>query len=310
MIEIRNLSKQYGKFQALHNISFDIPNCGVLGFLGRNGAGKSTTMNIITGYIAPTNGHVFFNGVDIEKCGKEAKRSTGYLPEIPPVYPDMTVNSYLHFVCRIKEVLNAKSQAHIDTICEMTGLQDQKKRIIRNLSKGYRQRVGMAQALIGNPDVIILDEPTIGLDPIQIFEIEELIRNLGKDHSVVFSSHILQEVSEVCDQVVIIDHGEILAQRSLRENGKRYFLTIRGKADIAFRLSAIEGIADVRTANANSDQISYILALKDKYNGDIRDPLFYMLAQSERPVLELRPLQDSVQDLFLQTTRLEKGEQA
>ena len=168
----------------------------------------------------------------------------------------------------------------------------------------------MAQALIGNPDVIILDEPTVGLDPIQILEIEELIRSLGKDHSVVFSSHILQEVSEVCDQVVIIDHGEILAQRSLRENGKRYFLTIRGKADIAFRLSAIEGIADVRTADANSDQTSYILTLKDKYNGDIRDPLFYMLAQSERPVLELRPLQDSVQDLFLQTTRLEKGEQA
>ncbi len=204
MIEVENLTKKYGSQVAVDNLSFRVERGMIYGFLGPNGAGKSTTMNMMTGYIAATSGTVKINGYDILKNPEQAKKSIGYLPELPPVYPDMTVYEYLRFVAELKKVKKNERQAQIEDVMKQTQIEDVKGRLIKNLSKGYKQRVGLAQAIIGYPEVIILDEPTVGLDPKQIIEIRELIRELAKKHTIILSSHILSEVSAVCDHIMII----------------------------------------------------------------------------------------------------------
>jgi ABC-2 type transport system ATP-binding protein len=215
MIEIQNVSKRYGNKYAVNDVTFTIKKGEILGFLGRNGAGKTTTMNIITGYISASSGRVLLDGHDVLEEPRYVKRQIGYLPEQPPLYFDMTVNEYLRFVCSIKEVKSSFVKSHLDDICELVRITDVRKRLIKNLSKGYKQRVGIAQALVGNPEVVIMDEPTVGLDPKQIIEIRRLIKDLGEDHTVVLSSHILHEVADVCERVVIINNGVIVAQDTL-----------------------------------------------------------------------------------------------
>ena len=214
MIEVTNLTKKYGDHIAVDHLSFRVEKGQIYGFLGPNGAGKSTTMNIITGYLAATEGTVTIDGKDVQKDPEEAKRSIGYLPELPPLYVDMTVREYLDFVAELKKVPKKERKQQIDEVMEMTQITDMQQRLIRNLSKGYRQRVGLAQAILGYPEVIILDEPTVGLDPKQIIEIRDLIRKLGENHTVILSSHILSEVSAVCDHIMIIAHGKLVASDS------------------------------------------------------------------------------------------------
>ena len=215
MIELKGVTKRYGSVPAVLDVSFKVEVGQILGFLGRNGAGKSTTLNIASSYIPATSGQVLLDGHDILEEPRYVKRRIGYLPEQPPLYHDMTVDEYLRFACRIKEVEKGRIAAHVGELCELTGLSDHRKRLIRHLSKGYCQRVGMAQALAGNPEELLRDEPTVGLDPKQIIGIRELIKTLGRDHAIVLSSHILTEVSDVCERVAIIGHGKILAQDTL-----------------------------------------------------------------------------------------------
>ena len=210
MIEVENLTKKYGSHVAVDNLSFRVERGMIYGFLGPNGAGKSTTMNMMTGYIAATSGTVKINGYDILKNPEQAKKSIGYLPELPPVYPDMTVYEYLRFVAELKKVKKNERQVQIEDVMKQTQIEDVKGRLIKNLSKGYKQRVGLAQAIIGYPEVIILDEPTVGLDPKQIIEIRELIRELAKKHTIILSSHILSEVSAVCDHIMIISLSALI----------------------------------------------------------------------------------------------------
>lgn len=215
MIEVKNLTKRYGEKLAVDNASFTVNAGEIVGFLGRNGAGKTTAMNMITGYISSTSGTALVDGYDILKEPAEVKKRIGYLPEQPPLYMDMTVNEYLSFAADIKKVPHKNRKEHLDRIKELVRITDVGPRIIGNLSKGYKQRVGLAEALTGNPPVLILDEPTVGLDPTQIIEIRHLIKGLGKEHTIILSSHILPEVADVCERVIIIDHGHIVAQDSL-----------------------------------------------------------------------------------------------
>lgn len=211
MIEVSNLTKKYGKHEAVKNLSFHVEKGQIYGFLGPNGAGKSTTMNVITGYLCATEGTVTVNGYDTFKEPEKAKAQIGYLPELPPLYPDMTVTEYLKFVAELKKIAKSERKTMIDEAMELTGITDVSSRLIKNLSKGYKQRVGLAQAILGYPEVIILDEPTVGLDPKQIIEIRDLIKKLGEKHTVILSSHILSEVSAVCDQIMIMSHGQLVA---------------------------------------------------------------------------------------------------
>ena len=216
MVEVKNLTKCYGSIKAVDNISFTVENGEVLGFLGPNGAGKSTTMNMITGYISSTSGTVTIDGVDILEDPKEAKTKIGYLPEMPPLYVDMTVRKYLEFMFDLKKVKLPKKE-HIEEVMRLVRITEQSERVIKNLSKGYRQRVGFAQALLGNPPVLILDEPTVGLDPKQIIEIRKLIKSLGQKHTVIFSSHVLSEISATCDRIIVISKGKIVADAKTDE---------------------------------------------------------------------------------------------
>ena len=235
MIEVENLTKKYGSHVAVDNLSFRVERGMIYGFLGPNGAGKSTTMNMMTGYIAATSGTVKINGYDILKNPEQAKKSIGYLPELPPVYPDMTVYEYLRFVAELKKVKKNERQAQIEDVMKQTQIEDVKGRLIKNLSKGYKQRVGLAQAIIGYPEVIILDEPTVGLDPKQIIEIRELIRELAKKHTIILSSHILSEVSAVCDHIMIISKGRLVASdtpeglMTLLKGGRQMKLSVLGE---------------------------------------------------------------------------------
>ena len=252
MIEVRNLTKKYGDHLAVDNLSFRVEKGQIYGFLGPNGAGKTTTMNIITGYLAPSEGTVTVNGKDIQKEPEEAKKCIGYLPELPPLYVDMTVKEYLKFVAELKKVPVKEREKQIAEVMEMTYITDMQGRLIKNLSKGYRQRVGLAQAILGYPEVIILDEPTVGLDPKQIIEIRDLIRKLGENHTVILSSHILSEVSAVCDHIMIIAHGKLVASDSpeglqkLQSGSTELKLTVKGSYEqVQSALSAISEIEAV-----------------------------------------------------------------
>ncbi len=306
MIEITNLTKKYGQIKALDNVSFMVEKGEILGFLGPNGAGKSTTMNIITGYIPSSEGTVKVCGYDIMEEPKEVKKRIGYMPEQPPVYLDMTVIDYLNFAADLKMVGKKKKKSQINDIMELVRITDHKNRLIKNLSKGYRQRVGLAQALIGSPEVLILDEPTVGLDPKQIIEIRRLIKALGKEHTIILSSHILPEVSAVCERIVIINNGQIAAIDTPENLSKnlgsisKLSVTIAGpKSSVTNQIKGIYGVKYVEPgAEKEKDVFSYVVE-SDK-DIDIRRPLFFAMAKSGYPILELRSLDMSLEDIFLQ----------
>lgn len=308
MIEVTNLTKKYGDHIAVDHLSFRVEKGQIYGFLSPNGAGKSTTMNIITGYLAATEGTVTIDGKDIQKDPEEAKRSIGYLPELPPLYVDMTVREYLEFVAELKKVPKKERKQQIDEVMEMTQITDMQQRLIKNLSKGYRQRVGLAQAILGYPEVIILDEPTVGLDPKQIIEIRDLIRKLGENHTVILSSHILSEVSAVCDHIMIIAHGKLVASDS-PENLQKLMsgsmeLDLEVKGSIAAVKSALQEISQIDRIEENTEASKNIAKLKviSKENADIREQVFYALADAKLPILEMTHAEKSLEDIFLELT--------
>lgn len=314
MIEIQNLTKRYGQIKAVNNISFTVEKGEILGFLGPNGAGKSTTMNIITGYIPSTEGTVKVCGYDIMENPREVKKRIGYLPEQPPVYMDMTVKDYLSFVSDLKMVDKKKKWGQINDIMELVKIGDHRNRLIKNLSKGYKQRVGLAQALVGSPDVLILDEPTVGLDPKQIIEIRKLIKALGKEHTIILSSHILPEVSAVCERVVIINKGEIAAIDTPENLSKGFgtasklSVTIAGpKSSVMNQIKEIYGIRYIEpNVEREKDVINYVIE-SDK-DIDVRRPIFFTMAKAGYPIIELKSLNLSLEDIFLQVVTTEEKE--
>lgn len=312
MIKVENVTKKYGDKYAVKDVSFKVKEGEIVGFLGRNGAGKTTTMNIITGYISSTAGTAQVDGYDILKDPLQVKKRIGYLPEKPPIYFSMTVNEYLRFCCDIKGVDRKKQSPHIQDICELVGIPHMRKRLIKNLSKGYKQRVGLAQSLIGNPPVLILDEPTVGLDPRQIIEIRQLIKDLGRSHTIILSSHILHEVADVCERVIIIDKGKIVAKDTL-ENLAR---DVKSITRMTVRVS--DGNNDVRKAIHDLHGVKYVESMGVKEMGsvdyliecekdtDIRRELFTMLSRMGKPILMLRPMDVTLEDIFLEVTTEDK----
>ena len=309
MIEINNLVKSYGDKKAVKGISFTVNDDEVLGFLGPNGAGKTTTMNIITGYLSSTSGTVKVNGHDILEEPELAKKEIGYLPENPPLYTDMTVNEYLSFICDLKGVAKDKRKEQLVNIKSMVKIEDVQDRLIGNLSKGYKQRVGIAQALVGNPSILILDEPTVGLDPNQIIEIRRLIKSLSKTHSIIISSHILSEIQEIADRVVIINRGKIAAVDSLSDLSKRLsgqsklLLTFRGSAkDAAAKIRTIKGISAAvpRVVDSKLSQLEIAVSASD--TTEVRTQIFYLMANEGWPILEMRSLDPTLEEVFLSIT--------
>lgn len=306
MIEVQNLSKHYGDKAAVNNISFTANDGEILGFLGPNGAGKSTTMNMLTGYISSTSGKALINGIDILEDPIKAKKNIGYLPELPPLYMDMTVKEYLNFIYDLKKC-KLPRVSHLKDICGLVKIDHVYNRVIRNLSKGYRQRVGVAQALVGNPPVLILDEPTVGLDPKQIIEIRTLIKKLGKNHTVILSSHILSEVQAVCDKIIVINEGRIVADDTETNLSDKltgsHILTakIEGEYErVAKKVLAIEGVEVCRQVNENEGVIEYRIETEE--GRDIRRELFNAMAENGTPILELRSAELSLEDIFLRLT--------
>lgn len=307
MIEVKNLTKQYGQKKAVDDLSFTVNDGEILGFLGPNGAGKSTTMNILTGYISSTSGQALINGVDILEDPMKAKKDIGYLPEIPPLYLDMTVKEYLNFVYDLKKC-KLPRKAHLADVCDLVKITDVYDRIIRNLSKGYKQRVGLAQALIGNPPILILDEPTVGLDPKQIIEIRTLIKKLGKKHTVILSSHILSEIQAVCDHVIIINKGKIAANdttENLTANistDHRLIARIDGNREEI--LKVIRNIPDVITVVADMEREPgiYDYEIEVKEDCDIRRELFKRIVARNWTMLGLKSMEMSLEDIFLKIT--------
>ncbi len=308
MIEVTNLVKKYGTHVAVDSLTFTVEKGQIYGFLGPNGAGKSTTMNIITGYLAATGGSVAIDGFDILKKPSTAKKKIGYLPEFPPLYMDMTVSEYLRFAAELKKIKKNERTGMIDDVMELTKITDAGCRLIKNLSKGYKQRVGLAQALLGYPEVLILDEPTSGLDPKQIIEIRDLIKSLGNRHTVILSSHILSEVSAVCDHILILSHGKLVASDtpenlSRRMTGENVLeLTVKGKKTFLFNLlNEIEGVKSVELCDAKEEEIIHVL-VQTEGSQDIREPLFYCLAEKKCPILEMKQSSMSLEDVFLELT--------
>lgn len=312
MIEVRNLVKQYGDHVAVDHLNFTVEKGQVCGFLGPNGAGKSTTMNIMTGYLSPTSGEVIINGYDILEEPEKAKRCIGYLPEIPPLYTEMTVGEYLRFAAELKGVPKKEIQAEVDRVVERTHLREMYNRLTGNLSKGYRQRVGVAQAIIGSPEIIILDEPTIGLDPKQIIEIRELIRDLAKEHTIILSSHILFEVQEVCDRILIIDHGKLLANGSPEElerevGSSSMELTIKHESPDFVRsaMEKIKNISDIKIEPGTGKNELFV-HFKVNNGADMREEVFYTCVRSDLPVLSMKANEFSLEHIFLELTSQKK----
>jgi ABC-2 type transport system ATP-binding protein len=310
MIEVLDLTKSYGQIKAVRNLNFTVEKGEILGFLGPNGAGKSTTMNMITGYLPSTSGTVKVNGYDVSVEPSEVKKRVGYLPEIPPLYTDLTVKEYLKFVSELKKVERNKRKSQVSDVMELTKISDVKDRLIKNLSKGYKQRVGLAQALIGNPEVLILDEPTVGLDPTQIIEVRKLIKALGKDHTIILSSHIMQEISAVCERIIIINKGQIVAidtpenlAKSV-EGSAMYSVRIDGpKEDVINALKAIQGVKSVKENGESEDGIEYLVET-DK-DVDFRKPVFFEMAKHGYPILEIKSVGMNLEEAFLKITSKE-----
>ena len=313
MIEVKNLTKRYGDIKALDDISFTVDTGDVLGFLGPNGAGKSTTMNIITGYISSTSGTVTVDGSEILENPRETKSKIGYLPEIPPLYPEMTVRKYLEFMFDLKKVKLPKKE-HIEEIMRLVRISDMADRLIKNLSKGYRQRVGFGQALLGNPPVLILDEPTVGLDPKQIIEVRKLIRSLGKKHTVIFSSHVLSEISATCDRIIVISEGRIVADSKTDELSKaladtqKLSLTVEGSpSEVLGEIKKIPGVKKyMKVRELNEKTALYIVEYSN--DCDIRREVFSAMVRINSPILEMKSGNESLEDMFLKLTQgTEKG---
>lgn len=304
MVKVEHLVKRYGTNYALNDVSFEIGEGEIVGLLGPNGAGKSTTMNILTGYLSSTSGAAYINGINILEHPIEAKKFIGFLPEQPPVYPDMTVREYLNFVYELKGCASEREK-HLADIMGVVRLSDVKDRLIKNLSKGYRQRVGIAQALIGDPKLIVFDEPTVGLDPKQILEVRNLIRTLSKTHTVILSTHILAEVQAVCERIIIINHGKIIADERTEDitktitDGFRYQVKIVGpQRDV---LSALQKISGVKAAEATGerDLDAYVYTLESDRGIDIRKPVFALCAQKNWPILGMMPVGTDLESIFI-----------
>jgi ABC-2 type transport system ATP-binding protein len=308
MIEVRNLTKRYGPHLAVDNVSFHVAQGEVVGFLGPNGAGKSTTMNILTGCLSATEGDVVIDGTNILEEPEAVKRRIGYLPESPPVYDEMTVREYLRFVCRIKQVPRNEIDDRIEQGLHRVGIVEVFNRLVGNLSKGYRQRVGLAQALMGNPDILILDEPTSGLDPKQIIEIRDLIRQLGDDHTVILSSHILPEVSEICRRVMIINDGRIVADGDPAKLGGELFdasqiviTVVADESTTRGTVSAIPGVTRVEVLPAAESGTTELLIESEK-NQDLRRAIFEAFSSANVPLIGLRVKNATLEEIFLELT--------
>lgn len=313
MIEVKNLVKKYGDHLAVDNISFTVEKGQILGFLGPNGAGKSTTMNMITGYISATEGTVKINGHDVYDEPEEAKKCIGYLPELPPVYPDMTVMEYLSFVADLKGVEKSRRAGMLADIVKKVHIEDVSGRLIKHLSKGYKQRVGLAQAIVGYPELLILDEPTVGLDPVQIIEIRDLIKELAKEHTIILSSHILSEVSAVCDTVMIINKGRLVVSDK-PENLSKHLggadgLHLKIKAEkllINEVLKSIPEINKVVYTKSDEDGLASLTAYT-KGGTDVREQVFYAMAKANCPIYEMEASKMTLEDIFLEVTKDTKG---
>lgn len=307
MIEVTGLSKRYGTYLAVRDVSFNIEKGEVIGFLGPNGAGKSTIMNILTGYLSLTQGKVIIDGYDIAEYPEDAKRRIGYLPEIPPLYPDMKVREYLNFIYDLKKVKFPK-KPHIDEILRLVKIDNVQNRLIKNLSKGYRQRVGFAQALIGNPDVLILDEPTVGLDPKQIIEIRNLISRLGRNHTIILSSHILSEIQAVCKRVIIINKGQIIADDTpdnlsdkLSSDHSLVARIVCGEQEMIDALSTVKGVKSVTSLGRMEDG-SFDFVIEPLDGADIRAEVFKRIASRGKTLLSFTSNKLSLEQIFLRLT--------
>ena len=307
MIEVLDLTKSYGQIKAVKNLSFTVEKGEILGFLGPNGAGKSTTMNMITGYLPSTSGTVKVNGYDVSVDPREVKKRVGYLPETPPLYTDLTVSEYLNFVSDLKKVESKKRKSQVSDVMELVKISDVRGRLIKNLSKGYKQRVGLAQALIGNPEVLVLDEPTVGLDPNQIIEVRKLIKALGKDHTIILSSHIMQEISAVCERIVIINKGQIVAidtpenlTKSV-EGAAMYSVRIDGpRNEVVKALTSVDGVKSVKENGIFEGAIEYLVEA-DK-DADLRKPIFFEMAKHGYPIMEIKSVVMNLEDVFMKIT--------
>lgn len=314
MIEVKNLVKKYGDHTAVDHLSFTVEKGQIYGFLGPNGAGKSTTMNIMTGYLGATDGEVLINGHDILKEPEAAKKSIGYLPELPPLYMDMTVMEYLKFSTELKKIKKEDREAEIEKALKLVKLADVQDRLIKNLSKGYKQRVGLAQAILGFPEIIILDEPTVGLDPKQIIEIRELIRELAKEHTVILSSHILAEIREVCDYIMIISKGKLVASdtpehlEELMNGSDTIHIETRAEEETVREiLSGLKDIEDVTYAQENEILKAEV---KTKERKDIREAIFSAFAEAQCPLLTLQKTTVSLEEVFLELTGGQKSDES
>ncbi|MBQ8139887.1 MAG: ATP-binding cassette domain-containing protein [Lachnospiraceae bacterium] len=313
MIEVKNLTKKYGNHTAVDGLSFRIEKGRIYGFLGPNGAGKSTTMNMITGYVAASDGDVLIDGVDILKEPEKAKAMIGYLPELPPLYADMTVKEYLDFVAELKKVESSSRKEAVEKVMEQTNITDMSRRLIRNLSKGYKQRVGMAQAILGNPEVLIFDEPSVGLDPRQIIEVRDLIKELGKEHTVILSSHILSEVSAVCDHILILSGGKLVADGSPEElsammgDAGGIEITVIGSGETA--LDIIKQMPQVLSAafsgQDESGNAKILVSAKD--GADVREELSFKLSENRIAVIGMEKKERSLEDIFLELTESDEA---
>lgn len=313
MIEVKNLTKVYGSHVAVDDISFTLEPGKIYGFLGPNGAGKSTTMNIMTGYIAATGGEVIINGHNILDEPEEAKACIGYLPELPPLYTEMTVEEYLRFSAKLKKLPRSRRNEAVEEVIELTKLGEYRKRLIANLSKGYKQRVGLAQAVLGMPEIIILDEPTVGLDPRQIIEIRDMIRTLSKGHTVILSSHILQEISAVCDHILIIARGHLVASDTPENLVRKYTqkkqmkLLVRGSIpDVKAVLNRIDGIKEL-SVSANFMEVDAVdVFMELAADADVRENLFHAFAEDGLPILNMVSYEPTLEDIFIELTSIEE----
>ncbi len=304
MIKIENVTKKYGKILAVDDVSFEVKKGSILGFLGPNGAGKSTIMNMVTGYLSATSGKIYVDGIDTSEKSIEARRKIGYLPELPPLYGDMTVKEYLNFICELKGVSANQRKDQMDNVMYITKIGDKRDRLVRNLSKGYRQRVGFAQAMLGDPEILILDEPTVGLDPSQVVEFRKIINALGRSHTIVLSTHILQEVSAVCSDVVIINGGKIvrdcpLSEFTTTENGeKRLFVTFEGtKEEAAELLKTVPGIKYSQFSRVERDAV--VFRTVSAGGTDINKAIFQAAAAKNLPILEMKSVEKTLEEEYM-----------
>lgn len=314
MIEVKNVTKKYGSFLAVDDISFEVKDNEIVGFLGPNGAGKSSTMNMITGYIEPTSGTILVNGKDISKEPNKVKRQIGYMPENVPLYQELTVREFVNYMADLKRVERAEKKEKVDKVLEKVGLTNVQKKLIRNLSRGYKQRVSLAGALIGNPEVLILDEPTVGLDPKQITEIRELIKKLGKSHTVILSSHILSEVSQICEKVVIINKGKILAVDTPKkleeefEEENSIHITVEDRENkLEKTIKGIKELKEFKLVTESEDGIKEYNLIANK-DVDLRKKLFEILPKNDINILELKKTETTLEDAFLQLINNKENE--